>query len=355
MANQVAYGFLDLQRLFDQRATVVGEQVIFDAIDATIAEHNRQITALLGIFATRTTQFQINYQQAGVARLQPGDEKSRARPLEGGGEYTVAFPLQKGDAALGLTYMARQKITVAEVNRRTNLLTMADARWVRDHVLAALVTNVSWSFTDKQHGALTIQPLANGDTVQYLIQAGADQGATDTHFGAQAAAISDGANPFATIHDELLEHPENSGEVVVFVPTNLKASILGLANFVPVPDKNVSQPSTALAIEGTLGIATPGELIGYVDGCWIVWWRSMPSSYMVAMTTGGERALAMREDDTPSLQGFVRSDDRNVYPYYESQWFRQCGFGAWNRVNAYVYYVGGGAYAIPTNYDSPMP
>ena len=355
MANQVMYGFTNLVSLFDRRLAEVNEREIFTAIDDTVAEHNRQMAALNAIFVDPTTEYKRRYNLPAVARLQPGTATSTALPIEGYGSYDIAFPLQIGDGALGIDWMTRAKITVRELNNKLATLITADARWMRDHILAALFANASWSFTDKAHGALTIQGLANGDSVVYPIMTGADQGATDTHYLAQAAAIDNSNNPFPTIFDELTEHEENSGEVVVFIPTTLKATVEALATYKAFPDTNIQYGNASDILQGDLGIQTPGRLIGYVNECWIVWWRALPSGYMVATTTGGDRPLAMREEPEAELRGFQRVADTSKHPYYEEQWKRIAGFGGQKRTGAVVYRIGNASYAVPTNYGVPMP
>jgi hypothetical protein len=357
MANQLLYGFIQLKDLAARRVTEIGVQVVNDAINQAVAEHNRQIQAIIALFAVRTTEFKEKFNTPTAARLQPLDENGRARPIKPFGQYGVSYPLQDGGTAWGATYKAREKMTVQEANDITAALTSADVRWLRDHILAALFTNVSWTFNDPIHDALTVQGLANNDAVQYLVQAGADTGATDNHYLAQAAAIADATNPFPVIYQELKEHPENDGEFVVFIPTNLKTSVTGLANFYPVQDPNIREGVGVSVLSGTLGIplpSGPGSLLGYVDGCWIVEWKSLPDNYMVGITVGGERPLKMREDDVASLQGFRKVAERNDHPFYESQYLRTAGFGAFNRVGAVVMRIGSGSYAIPTNYTSPM-
>jgi hypothetical protein len=355
MANQVLYGFLNLQDVYARRVTEVGVQVVTDAIEATVQEHNRQINALIGLFARRTTDFKIRYRTAALARLQPLDENGRARPIKALGQYDVAFPVHMAGTAWGGNYVSLQKLTVAEAAEFTATMTSADMRWVRDHILAALFANANWTFTDPLHGALTVKGLANGDTDVYQVMGGADQGAADTHYLAQAGAIADAANPFPTIREELLQHPENGGEVVALVPTANIAAVKALANFVPVTDPNIEPGSTTRVLTGDLGTAVPGEAVGYVDGVWIVEWRSLPDNYLIATTTEGPRPLAMREEPEETLQGFRFVATRPDYPYEERQFLRIAGFGAWNRVGALVQRVGNGTYAVPTNYGSPMP
>ena len=351
----ILYGFTNLKDVFAQRVDDVGVAVVNDAIDATIAEHNRQLAALVGLFATPTTEYKIRYRTPVAARLQPLDESGRARPIKLAGYYDVAFPLQEAGTAWGQTYKASKKMTVQEANDILNTLLTADKRWMRDHILAALFTNASWTFSDDQHGDLTVKGLANSDTDTYLVQTGADAGATDTHYLAQANAIDNSNDPFPTIYDELTEHPENSGEVVVLIPSNVKTAVQALSGFYPNTDPNLNAGMASTTLRGSLGTPLPGTLLGYHEArVWIAEWKSLPSGYMIATTTGGPRPLLMREEMEAALRGFNRVAERNDHPFYESQFLRIAGFGANNRIGAVVQRIGNGSYAIPTNYTSPM-
>lgn len=356
MANQILYGFHNLQDLANERVTEVGVSVVETALGQALEEHNRQMDALTGFFVEPTTQFKTRFSSVTAARLQPLDENGRARPIKPSGYYDVAFPLLSGGTAWGYDYVTGQKMTVGEVERTTRTMLMADNRWMRDHILAALFANVDWTFTDPLHGALTIKGLANADTQVYQLFSGGDVGATSQHYLAQAAAIDDGAdNPFPTIYSTLIQHPENSGDVVAFVPSNLVAAIEALATFSPVSDPNIREGSNTAVLTGTLGGSLPGTLIGYVDKVWIVEWRTLPDSYIIATTTGGDRPIAMREDEEAVLRGFKQVATRDDHPFYERQYLRRAGFGAWNRVGALVYRIGNASYAIPTGYTNPMP
>ena len=355
MANTLLYGFHTLEGMADQRVTEIGVDVVSRAIDAAVAEHNRQMQAILGLFAQRTTEFKIRYKTATAARLQGLTDDGRALPIQPAGFYDVAFPLQQAGTAWGATYRASQKMTVQEANDITNTLLNADLRWMRDHVLAALFASASWNFADELHGTLTIKGPANGDTDQYLILAGADTGTTDDHILAQADAVADATDPTDTMIEELVEHPENDGDVVILVPTANKSAYQGLAKFHPVADPNVRRGANTDVLVGDLGVEVPGEIFGYHDdGAWLAEWRSLPSNYLIGLTTGGEAPLALREEEESTLQGFNRVAERNDHPFYESQYLRIAGFGAWNRVGVVIQQVGNGTYAVPTNYSSPM-
>lgn len=357
MANQVAYGFTTLKDMFAERVAVAGVDVVNTAIQQSVDEHNRQIAALMSLFVTPVTNPQMRYKTPTALRLQPLDESGRARPIRVAGHYDVAFPLQAGGVAWGGTDVTIAKMTVEEANRYTLALLSADARWVRDHILAALFANASWTYTDDDDdvGSLTIKGPANGDTDVYLLLSGADSGATDTHFLAQAAAIADATNPYPTIYSELKEHPENGGEVLALVASNQVATTKALSEYHPAADPNLRPGMASDVLVGSLGVQHPGELFGYTDSkVWLSEWRSMPDNYIVAVTTEGDAPLGMREDPEPELRGFKKVAERNDHPFVESQWRRRAGFGARNRVGVVVQRIGNAAYAVPTNYSSPM-
>jgi hypothetical protein len=352
MANQVLYGFTNMTELANER--VVGNliPVVGTAIDVTLAEHTRQLNALNALFVKATTLYKTRYKTPSAARLQPLDDSGRARPILPSGNYDLAFPIQAGGGAWGADYITQVKMTVDEAMRITKTLMDADVRWVRDHLLAALFMNTDWTFSDKEYGDLTVKSLANGDSTNYLVTSGSDAGTTATNQGAQAAGIADATNPFPTIYSELTKHPENSGEVISFIPTNLVATTEALATFHPISDPAVQVGASTAQLVGNLSVSTPGVLRGRADKCWIVEWRSLPDNYIISTTTGGEPSLAMREHPEAELQGFKKVAERNDYPFFESQYVRRAGFGAWNRVGAYITLIGSASYSVPTNYQN---
>jgi hypothetical protein len=212
-----------------------------------------------------TTKTKVRFKTPVAARLRPLDENGRARPIRVAGHYEVAFPLQSSGLAWGTNRVTREKMTIEDANNITVTMIESDTRWMRDHVLAALFLNQSWEYDDADDdvGKLTIKGPANGDSDEYLIQAGHDQGATDNHFLAQANAISDTYNPFPTIYEDITQHPENSGEVITFVPTNNKSSVEGLGDFVKARRPNdqaflkVAVGLKGMTFFGKLGVLTP--------------------------------------------------------------------------------------------------
>lgn len=351
----VLLGLLTEQDLQNQRVTTVGVSQVFRSIEESVAEHNRQLNALIALFARQGIfDAQARYELAASTRSQPLDANGRARPIKPTGYYTVGFPIQGSGSAWGRNYRTSIKMTVAEVARVVSAMLDGDSRWVRDHILAALFyenSTTPWTFSDVT-GDVSVYGLANGDTVTYQIMAGADSAATDDHVKG-ATSITEAV--FQDIHDELIEHPENGRDVIAFIPTASKATVEALTNFYPVSDANLRAGAGVTELARSLNITTPGTLIGYVGQTYVYEWAGMPSNYILGTTVGGEAPLAQREDAEAELQGFKKVDDRNDYPWYESQYARWTGFGAWNRVGAVVYRTNSASYAIPTGYSSPMP
>lgn len=354
--STLLYGFVNLKDVFSERVSSVGMDVVSSAIRATVQEHNRQMAAMMGLLVEPTTKYSRRFKTSASATLQPLDEDGRARPIKRKGYYDVAWPLQMSGAAWGQNYIAGAKMTVEEANNITDTLLSADFRWLRNHMLAALFANSSWTFSDDEHGDLTIKGPANGDTDTYAILNGADAPTTDDHFKAQSSSIDDDNDPFPAIETELLEHPENGGEVINFIPTALKSSVIALTDYLPIGDPNVARGISSDRLIGGLSNPVPGKVLGYLeDGGWIVEWRSLPDEHIISITTGGDRPLAMREDPEAELRGFQEIAQRDDHPFYESQWMRRAGFGAWNRVGAVITRIGNASYAVPTGYSSPMP
>lgn len=354
------YGFLELADLGNER--IVGDQLIEQvntAIQQSVDEHNRQMAALIGLFAEPTTEYKGRFAQTTAHRLQPLDDNGRARPVKIAGYYDVAWPIQSAGSAWGANYVARAKMTVAEAERITAAMLEADMRWVRDHILAALFASASWTFGDPLYGDLVIEPLADGGAETYQKVMGADSMATDDHILHFANDLDDGAdNALISMADDLREHPENQGEVVFLVDAATAVDAQALDTFKEISDPNIRLGANSDELIGSLGAAVPGELLGYeaASRSWVSEWKYLPENYVIGATTGGVKPLRMRQDPEPELQGFQRVAERDDHPFYESQWLRRAGFGAWNRVGAVVAELEeNSAYAVPTGFSVPMP
>ena len=347
MPNAIPYGFYRLADLENQRISEVGVSRVETAVRQSIDEHNRNLNAMLNVFVRKTTDYKIKYSLPGATRLQLGDEDGRARKVKTFGQYEVGFPLRHFMIAWGANWVTRKKMTVAQAAAAVNTLLSADTRTVRDGILISLFDNTGYTFADPVYGNLAVKGLANSDSVVYNVITGADTGTTDSHFLAQTGA----AITLATVqanYTELTEHPENGGEVVMWVPSNQRSAVEAMTGFVPKSDSNVQLGTAQNQLVGSPPVAGPGEVFGYVGHTWMYEWRQLPSDYCVSIATEGEKPLAMREDPETDLRGFRPAEERNDFPYWENQYVHRFGIGAWNRVGATVIRINNASYAIPT-------
>lgn len=355
------FGLLRTQDLYAQRVTTVGVQRVYDAVRSHAAEYTRVVMGMMAELAERTELAQEQIELPGDGTLQPLDEDGNPLPVQPSGSYQVAYPIQGAGTAWGTNRISRELMTVEEAERFTIDAERRDADWVIRHMLAGIFDNTTWTYNDKVGangakglGNITIQPLANADSVTY-VRKGITAPATDDHYLAQAAAIADATNPFPTIESELMEHPSNgNGRILVYIPTNLKDTVMALTSFVGVSDPNVGNLQTEVATN----VPNPGfgdEVLGYIKGtrCWIILWGFLPSSYMFAKVEG-KAVLKMREYPAAALKGFFPENANVDGNHLITRMLRYAGFGVADRVAALVYRIGDAAYAIPSGYDAPL-
>jgi hypothetical protein len=357
MPNSVPYGFIDLTELANRR--VIGDviPIVDDAVKASLEVHNREIQFLLSSWVQPTTAYQERVEQLPELTLQPLTESGNPQPVTASAHYTVAYPMRDGGHAWGDNRKTRAKLTVADVQRELAKALQADSNWLRRHMLAAVLDDSAYTFSDKTHGDLSIKPLANGDTDQYATRSGGLS--TQDHYLAQANAISDTDNPFPTLYNTLKVYPANaveSAKPIVFVASTLVGDIEGLSDLIPYPDWQVNYGAGAdVARQDLTRFMSFGDMvIGIINRCIVVEWASLPDDYMVAWARGAGPFIKMRQEPEAELQGFyseIHSPDGN---HREYRYLRHAGFGVYNRTAAAVMLIGSANYAVPTGYDAPL-
>lgn len=362
MANDVAFGFIQQEHLFAERITDRIIPTIQTAVLLSAQEHTRELNNMLAELVQRTTEYTLNYQLADGGELQPLDDDGNPRVTRPSGTYTCGFPIRGGGDAYGTNRVSRAKMTVADLNRITLNMMTKDARWMRRFVLSALFTDVAYTFTDPEHGDITVQPLAiTSDGVTYVRVNG--DASTDEHHYAQASAIDSTHDPFPTWYTELNEHPNNSGPYVAYIPTNLKQAVIDLPDFEPARQGQIMYGADITTSGVSVNSDQTGQnspiaglgnnYLGYHNsGVHAVEWSSLPDSYGIVTARGGDPVLGMREHNEPELKGFFPEPFDFDGNHMGIRFIRYAGFGTMNRVGALAFRIGNGSYAIPTGYDA---
>lgn len=363
--NQIAYGFITQKHLFNQRTLVVGEAIMRESIDKSVAAHTAMIRELIGTVAKFTTKVKWKQKTRTFYQLQTVDEFGRPRVVKQQARYDVALPIEEAATAFGLTDTAQAKMTVEELNDEVVGAQNADLEWMSRHLIATWLTKDPYNVDDEENGTLTITPLANGDAVQYVNRMG--QPFSDNHYLAQNNAIDDAHNPFPTIYAELDEHKSNSGDYVAYIASNLVTSVQALSTFHPAQDPDLIYASTRTVLKGqptnnnntTYGGSKARFGSRYLgkdeSGMHIVEWPSLPDSYIAAHAEGAGAFIEVREEDVPELQGFRTKYDRSDTRLIINEFYRKAGFGVTNREAACAMLIGAGAYANPSLYTAPLP
>lgn len=360
---EVAYGFVGLQDLFDQRVSQVGVARIYTAVEESTAEYSRVVLALIAEFATPTMVAQEQIELPGGGTLQPIGPDGNPLPEKPTGSYKAAWPIQGGGTAWGTNRVTDKLLTVAEANRFILEASRKDADWNIRHILAALLDNAGWTYHDKTGGSggrglgeIQILPLANDDDVRY-VQDGAVEPAKADHYRAQAGAISDADNPFEEAREILQSYPSNGkAEIICYIAKNLKKSIQGLTDFVEVRDPEVraSLVTAYVDAEITDNIGPGTEYVGKMDRIKIIVLKRLPDNYMI-FKVAGKPCLRMRQYPVSSLQGLFPELSDIDGNHKDIRLIRFAGYGVSDRLCALIWQIESDDYEVPAGFETPLP
>jgi len=337
----------------------IGQRLVFDAATAYVAQANMDMADALRVFVEAEIEvWQERYKLPGGGRLQRRGGSAQSGAVKAGGSWDVAYPLEDFGAQIVGDDVTMAYMSAAELQRHVDTVIIQNTNTVRFEILKRLFNNTATTYIDPRRGSLTIQPLANGDSVVYPPVLGSEADATENHFlesGYAAAAISNTNNPFATIRGELDEHfgDMTGGEnIVAFIHPDEAAETEALTNFDAVEDRFIRVGTNTDVPFNLPGV--PGKIIGRVSGVWVSQWRWMPSGYIVGVHLDQPPPMRMRVD--PSATGLGRglqlvTTDMES-PFSASHWRHRFGIGVGNRLNGVVMELGtGGSYSIPAIYS----
>lgn len=354
------FGILGLQDSDASYVKTIGQTVVYDAYQQLLGNHNEDIAQALGVFVEGVTEgYSMRYKLPGGGYMQEANRQGTIGAVKAVGSWDVAFPIRDFRDALGEDDISLAYMTMQELDRHIDTITIRDLNTRRRQILKALLDNTAQTWLDPIHGSLTIQALANGDTVVYPPVLGSDTEATDNHYlesGYLSAAISDTNNPLVTIRGELEEHfgVSSGGENLVAFINNAETGVIeALTDFDPVNDR-FTQPGANTAELVGLPANLPGRVIGRSNGVWVVEWRWMPANYIFGLHLDAPKPLMMRVDPaaTGLGQGLQLVSYNSEFPLDHATYRNRYGFGVANRLNGVVMELGnGGGYTVPTGYS----
>lgn len=358
----VIFGLARLTASDYQFARNADQTLVYQAVQQYIAMVNDTTQNALAAFVepVMTEKAKERYQLGMNGRMQKTGENGTGSPVARSGKWDVAYPLENFHEAIAVGDVDMAYMTPAEFQTHIDGVLTRAKNAKRHEILKRLFTNTAGSFVDERLGTLTIEGLANGDSVVYPPVEGSDTEATDDHYlesGYAASAISDTNNPYATLTTELVEHGTNTTEdipLVFLINSSEQTKTEALTNFVPyIPPQIAAGQDTDQVLRP--GRPVPGKIIGYIRGMgWVSVWNWIPANYIVAVNLAAPQPLKMRKDITGTNLGDgnlqLLADERTGVVTYKS-WRLRFGVGGANRLSAAVMELGtGGTYSIPSAY-----
>jgi len=352
-----ALGVNDTDRVF---INTLGQRVVYDAISQLVTRYNADVAAQMRVFVegAPTENFKERYKLPGGGRLQRLGTQSQPGAIKATGQWDVAYPLESFSGAIAAGRIDYAYMTVADLDRHIQTVTIQDTNTRRYEMLKALLNNTARTFSDPHNGSLSVQPLANGDSVLYPPTLGIESEATEDHYlvsGYAAASISDSNNPLKTIRDELEEHfgaPTGGSNLAVLISSAQTSKITDLTEFNRVTDRMIIPGANADQVTGMPQL--PGRILGRTDsGVTVSEWRWLPSDYMIGIVLDAPPPLKMRVDpaSTNLPRGLTLVVEDEEHPFKTSFWENRFGFGVGNRLNGVVMQLkSNGSYDIPSGY-----
>lgn len=339
------------------------QELLYEAAQQYIDMVNHDIVVATSAFVepTPTTNFKERYQLGMTGRMQRTSEETSGKSVARFGNSDVAYPIHNFHEQLALSDVDSAYMTPQEFQLHVDGILTRSKNAKRHEILLRIFKNTTDTFTDKRHGSLTIQPLANGDAVVYPPVEGSEDEATEDHYLAPAfisTAISDTNNPYKLLADDLIHHGTNTTEdipLVALINTAEQTVTEALTNFVPfIPRQIMAGDDTDNILMPSRPV--PGKIIGYIRGvCWVSVWNWIPANYIVAVNLAAPQPLKMRIDAAGTNLGngglVLLPEERHGVLTFNS-WRLRFGVGAANRLNSAVLFLdSGSSYTIPTAYQ----
>jgi hypothetical protein len=337
----------------------VGESIVYDQTRRYLDEYNAMMEAALAVFVQGETEdHKTTYELPMGGMLQPRRERSRSAAQAPADAYDVAYPLNDFGAEIAVNDIALKHMTVQRWDNVVEGIINQDKRRMRYELMRPMLNNAQRTVIDDLWGTLTVDPIANGDSVLYPPKVGSEVNQTLNHFiesNYLAANISDVNNPFATIADmfkDVFGSLSGNENIVAFINKAQSAKTRALTNFVEVEDSWIrSGVNTAVPFNLP---SVPGTIIGRTDGVWVSEWSDgIPANYISAVHLNEPQPLKMRIDLQATGLGkglqMVAKDEN--HPFNNYVWRHRYGFGPADRRNGITMELAtGGTYTVPSGF-----
>jgi hypothetical protein len=358
------FGALDIKDTERPFTTDSNRRLIWDEMARIFQQWNQDLMDATRLFVQGDTDvFQERYELPGGGELQEeAFEGTRTAEVKRAGFWDVGYPLYQYGASIAWNDVAMAYLTMGQFEATVQTVLNQNNNTVFRLILQALFRATPATYTDKIHGAVTIQPLANGDAVLYPPRIAATAEATETFLIAPnytEATISDANDPFKVIQAKLEPYfgfAQGGGRVLALVASSIVPYARTLTNFIDVPYWNV-QTSTLTDVprEGDVpNLPRNARVVGVCDGVTVAEWPRMPTGWIVGLHQDTMPPLKRRVDppETGLASGLRPLTETYEHPFRTARWRNRLGYAVGNRLGAVVVALNGTTgYTVPAAYQ----
>jgi hypothetical protein len=345
-----------LASLNNQTIAEVGEDRVFDTIEAERVAHNENVRSMLADLVEFSSDRLRRYGGASQMDMEEIDEVGRPQAQKVTAGSNVYFPLSLFAVGVQWTRKFIQNATPAELVIQFTAAADADVRKMQSLVKRAFFLPTNYTFTDKlvDGVSLAVKRLVNADGAP--IPSGANgetfDGATHTHY-LFTAGTSLAAADLTALIETVVEHHQ-SGRALVYINRAQETAVRGLSGFVAYQDSRVIPSDDSTRAARSMSAAELMQLnnkpIG-VFGAAEIWLKPwIPAGYLFAWVAGAEKPLVARTRNGGSGNMEIAAEF-DSYPLRARALEREIGVGVWNRTNGAVLYIDTGnadAYVAPS-------
>lgn len=340
----------DLRENRFQSVIAFGMDTIREVLDRDLAIHNRLVEAALGAYCALTADRQRIYGTSGDTDMIPADEFSRVPTQKVVTGLTMGFAMRRWDYAVGWTFDAMKRKTVAEVAEQYIAAKKAHLKMVMKRFQRAYYTATNSTFFDElvvPQAELAIKAFLNADG------AGIPQGpngevfdaSTHQHYTAEAALTAAGLKAsIATV----IEHG-HGGQLVTAINVANEAAVRALSGFIPFEDPRLILGTNDDAANQRVNLRRVNDrMIGYFEQS-VIWTKPWAIAGYAATSdisdAGKPFVCRTREGGSPALQPVVTQPD---FPWLCDYLRAEFDFSVWTRTNGAVHQFTNATYQTPS-------
>lgn len=338
----------------------IGADRVYEAATEYLRMVDEEMMSFYNVFIQEETEkYSERYKLPGGGRMQRRGQLAANAEVKNYGGWDVAYPLEDFEASVGYDDVTLAYTTVQDVDVAMATVDIQNTNTMRYEILRRLLNNTNTSVPAwRDIPALTVKPLANGDSDNYPPVIGTESEATENHYAGTnytAANISDTNNPLITIRQELEEHfgtPAGFGNVAAFFNAAQIAKIEALTDYDQLDDSHKLFGANRDRVTGDFP-KLPGRIVGRSNGVWVVEWSWVPANYVIGIDLDSPPPLKIRRDPvaTGLPRGLHLAGQTDKHPLFASHWRNRYGIGAGNRLNGVVLqFVASTSYSVPSGF-----